>query len=207
MATVTLTPSQSVFVSLYNANENFNTYDKIRVGVGSSTSSQYIGLLQFTLPPAIAVLNSATLRLYSYSDSCYQAAVILDVFRNIAAWDQAAVTWNTKPSKTDANKASKSVSGYDTWHTWDVSALIRDILANANYGMQIIQNGTTIERSKCYKRSGTYAPQLVLDYTEGLARIRDGGVIRQAIPYIKDGGVIRQAIPYVKDGGVWRIGG
>ena len=164
MVTITLNPTQSVYVNNGSKTTNYDDKDCLRVGVGSSTSIQYHTLLEFPLEQVAGAVTSATLRLYSYSDGCWQASVTQLVRQAVGEWDETAVTWNTKPDTDDTIQASKSVSGYDKWYEWDVTKLVQAQKAGDNFGLTVLQSGTTTSKAKCYKRTGTYAPQLVVEF-------------------------------------------
>ena len=164
---VTLNPSQSTYVSYGAGGNNYNGNDWLRCGVQSSTSTRYITLIQFNLSDyANAVVNSAKLRLYSFDDgNVWRAQTTILAKRNTGAFTASSVTYNTMPASTDAGQASCTASGYDTWYEWDVRQIVQAWLSGtANYGLTIIQDGLTTSRGKVFTKSGTYAPQLVLDY-------------------------------------------
>jgi len=164
---VTLNPSQGTYVSYGAPNNNYNSNDWLRCGVQSSTSTRYITLIQFDLRAyANAVVSSAKLRLYSFNDGdVWNAQTTILAKRNTGAFTASSVTYNTMPASTDAGQASCTASGYNTWYEWDVKQIVQAWLSGtANYGLTLIQDGLTTARGKVFKKSGAYAPQLVLDY-------------------------------------------
>lgn len=173
MATITKAATQAVRVSLGAKYNNYDN-DELRVGVQSTTATQYMSLVQFDVSSisSHAVINSAYLKLYSYSDACWRASVTQLCQRVTSSWSESganAVTYNTKPSVTTANQASHTTSGnYDTWEEWNVKDIVQLwVSGTANYGFWLIQDGLTIERGKAYKDEdqGSLAPQLVISYT------------------------------------------
>lgn len=211
MSTVTLTPpSQSAYVSYGDSDANLNSYDKLRVGVQSSTSIQYQAMVQFNLSSIddYSTINSATLKLYSYSDQCYQAETTILAKRITGSWSASTVTYDMRPGTTTTHQASSTVSGYDVWYEWNVKDIVQDwVNGTANYGFYMIQDGLTTSRGKCFKRTGDYAPKLVVDYTPLNVWVHNGTAWQHGKEmYVYDGSAWRRATPgsSVYANGAWR---
>lgn len=165
----TLNPSQVTYVNGNWPSDNYSATDYLHAGVGSVTSKQNLTLIQFSLAqiPAGSVISSATMRLYSYNNDSYRAETTLLAKRNTSAFTASVVTYTTRPATTDANQGTCTDSGYDTWFEWNITEIARAwVTGTSNLGLTIIQSGTAVEHVKCFKKSGEFMPQLVVDYTE-----------------------------------------
>lgn len=204
----TLNPSQSVYVLERFYNTNYDDRDYLAVGVGSSSDRVQIALAQFNLAAyAYWYVASATLRMYSFEESSWTATTTQYAKRNTSSFAASSVTWNTKPSTTDTGLASMANGGYNEWYEWNVKSIVQSWLyGTANYGFSIMQAGSTQERTKCYKRTGSYAPQLVLDIVPAGVRYNSGGTWRQGMVYANYNGTWRQGLVYGNDG-TWKLGG
>lgn len=166
MITTTLYPSKAVYVDNESPTSNYNSDSNLRAGIGSAADKIRESLLQFDLSGINGTISSAVLRMYSYSNSCWQTSVDLQVLRNIASFAVASVTYNTKPATTTTGAVSRSVSGYNTWYEWNITSIINTQKSGVNYGITVKQSTTTLSRAKCfYKTDSTYRPQLVVTYT------------------------------------------
>ena len=178
--------AQATYVSYGAQNNNYNSNDYLRAGVQSTTAIQYQTLIQFGLPSirAGSVIDSATMRLYSYSDDCYRYETTLLAKRNTAAFTAASATYATKPATTDTDQGSCTASGYDTWYEWEIKDIVQAwVDGTSNYGLTVVQDGLTVERGKCFKKSGTYVPQLEIVYTEPTAPTAPTGLSVSANPF------------------------
>lgn len=170
MPTDTKAMSQGTYVSYGAPNNNYDANDWIRCGVQSTTSTRYIPTIEFDLSgiPSFAQIAVATLRMYSFNDGfTWNASTNIHAKRNTSAFDEGSVTYNTRPSTTDTNQALFTGGGYDTWYEWSVKDIVQAwINGTANYGFTLIQADLTTARGKCFKRTGEYAPQLYVEFTE-----------------------------------------
>lgn len=207
MSNITLNPSQSAYVSYGAPNNNYNANDYLRCGIQSSIAIRYMTLVQFNLSsiPAHSIINSAALKLYSYSNLCYNALTTQLAKRCTGSWVYSTVTYNTKPATTDTNQASMTNSGYDKWYEWNIKD-IAQLWSNgtANYGLWIIQADLDTTEGKCYKRTGTYVPQLAIDYTPVGMQAKVSGVWENCLAHAKSGGDWKMCQSYIKDSGTWK---
>jgi hypothetical protein len=161
--------SQATYVSYGASGNNYNHNDWLRAGVQSSSGTRYETLIAFNLSsiPTYARINSAVLRLYSFNDGdVWNNTVTLLAKRNISAFAAPSVTYATKPATTSTNQASLTKGGYDTWYEWNVKDIVQLwVNGTSNYGFTIVQDGLTTQRGKVFRKSGTYAPQLVIEYS------------------------------------------
>jgi hypothetical protein len=104
-------------------------------------NNRSIGLLQFDLGaiPAAATVSSATLTLYHSANT--NAGQRYDVFRTTSAWDEATVTFNTRPT-FDPTAFSTLVipdDNEDVFRTWNVTAHVEGWISGSfpNHGMWI----------------------------------------------------------------------
>lgn len=209
MSVVTLRPTQSVYVSYGAPNNNYNGNDKLRVGVQSSSGTRYMSLIQFDLSeiPPMALINWAILEIYSYEDDSWRAAIPILVQRCTSSWSAASVTYSTRPSVTTSGQASATHGEYNVWYDYNVKNIVQAWAnGSANYGVWLIQDGTTTQRGKAFIRSGDNRPKLTIDYTPIGCRVKHGGQWKQGMVYAKSGGVWRLGQVYAKSGGAWRLG-
>lgn len=163
----TLYAKKKVRVSYGAPNNNYDG-NELRVGVQSSTSTRYMSLVQFDLSPIpFSKINSATLKLYSYSDQCWQAQSKILVRRITNDWDPGDITYNgIKNYVTSSNQGSGTNSGYNVWYTYDVKNIVQDwINGVANHGFYMIQDGLATQKGKAFHNGSQYNPQLIIDYT------------------------------------------
>jgi len=197
MSILSVNPLQSGYVSYGDQDENYNDNDWLRCGVQSSTSIQYQALVQFGISaiPAGSTVNSATLKLYSYSNSCYSAETTILAKRITSSWDYTDVQYDNKPTTTSTNQASTTDEDYGTWFEWDVVDIVQAwVNGTSNYGFYMIQDGLTTARGKCFKRTSTYVPVLEIDYDPLNMWVSDGSAWQKAKElHVHDGTQWRQA--------------
>ena len=209
MPELILNPTQSTYLSYGAANNNYSANDWIRCGVQSTTSTRYLSLFQFDLSdiPLRSIIDSAVLKLWSFDDGFTWNAETTQLAKmNIEAWAAGTATYNNRPDTTDDDQASGTNSGYNTWYSWDMQALVQSWAnGNANYGLTLIQDGLTTAKGKCFKKSGVYVPKLTINYTPVGCSAKSAGVWERGLVYAKDGGVWGQGLLYSKDG-TWKQG-
>lgn len=144
------------------------------------------GFITFTdlfeeLPPG-AVINSAKLRLHASSiraGECSDTANrVYDLYRVTGYWSKNAVTWNNQPSYSSSKTHSLTRSpkmNVNVWWEFDVTNDVLGFYAGThpNYGWVLreqtewwnVAPGAVVRYIVYFDTSGTYAPQLVIDYT------------------------------------------
>ena len=121
--------------------------------------------------PSGGTVNSATLYLYyyGYMDG-NPSGRSLKCFRITSTWNEATVTWNTRPSWASTMTSQATVPGSYAWMSWDVTADVQDFVdgVETNYGW-IVRDTTPYGgpgipcanfRTKEY---GSYVPYLEVD--------------------------------------------
>jgi hypothetical protein len=174
--------ASDTYVTALNQSANLAT----QAGLIIRNDSTYEGLLQFEMLsiPAGAIINQATLRLYSYSrDSTVPMDV--QVYALLRPWVDTQANWGQASTAnpwalpgangllTDRSTdpaATRSVLSSSGWYTFEVTALVRGWIANPqlNYGMLL--RGSGAEAVAYSFASANYPvisvrPQLVVDCT------------------------------------------
>ncbi|WP_409175830.1 DNRLRE domain-containing protein [Brevibacillus fortis] len=168
---VTLDKSNTVitdtFVSQSSPAASFGTIQSIQWGNGSSGANDQIrALLKFDLGPIPnnAIINSATLKLYNYSNSVTRQT---NVHLVTSVWDNFA-TWNTQPSYDPSIKSSFSNYPTGQYVSIDIKTLVQDwVNGTQNLGLLLKdfdESGAGTVRI-AYSSEGTYKPQLTIDYS------------------------------------------
>lgn len=209
MSSVTLNPTQASYVYYNNAAKNYNDNDWLRVGVQADSSvRRYYTAIQFNLSsiPSNSIISGATLRMYSYSNECWKTSVTQLAKRITSSWS-SSLTYDTRPSVTTTNQTSHTTSGsYDTWEEWNVKNIVQEWSnGTANYGFWMEQDGLTLEKGKCYKKSGTYAPQLVIDYTPVGMKAKYDGTWEDCLVRAKYNGSWKLCKAHAKYNGSWKL--
>jgi hypothetical protein len=121
------------------AHSNHEADEDLVINWGGNNRS--IGLLQFDLGaiPSFAMVSSATLTLYHSANT--NVGQRYDVFRTTSAWDEATVTFNTRPTFDPVEFSSLVIPEDldDVFRTWDVTALVSGWVNGSfpNHGMWI----------------------------------------------------------------------
>lgn len=116
---------------------NYGAERQVSVGEDEFLA-QKRGLFRFDLSDVPAVpIASAYLRLSLFSEATHEYDV--GVYRVSAAWDEAAVTWNTKPGSVDTGSRAGVGSERGVYYEWDVTSLVQGWLTGGvgNFGMEL----------------------------------------------------------------------
>jgi len=113
--------------------------------------------------PSGGTILSATLRLMP-ADIIGQGPWTVSVARVNDPWNEATVTWNTKPAVSSPGP-STAVGDY-IWQSWDVTALVQQWYGGSmsNYGFGLV---TTAPGVYFHSKETGPAPQLLITYTVG----------------------------------------
>jgi RHS repeat-associated protein len=124
------------------ANHNTTNY-----GNATTIKAAYQGiyevssLIQFDLTsiPSGSTILDAKLSLYSKSGLSHGGNNSGKIQRVTSSWDESTVTWSTLPTVTSTHMISipKSTSSNQSYTDIKVTDLVKDILANTNYGFNI----------------------------------------------------------------------
>ena len=174
--------TNDTYMTAWNPSGNFVDNGNLIV----KNDSVYAGLLQFDLvsiPPG-STINHATLRLYAYYRDGI-GTMDLQAYRLFrpwvdrqANWDRASVDnpWG-KPGANDTvtdraadPTAAQTVSSLNIWYELDVTALVRDWVANSQTNQGVIlgglgQQSVTYHFASANHTTISLRPQLVIDYT------------------------------------------
>lgn len=171
MPTISLYSSKATYLrSGTYAYSNYGSYDYLRCGTSAdATSGGYRTLLYFDLTSIPSNnITSATLYMYSYSNGCYRAGISFFVYPLTQDWSQDVATFNSMSSKytTSYEGGGERWGDYDTWYSYNVTSVVQAQKNGSitNYGLMVKQNSTALEVSKCFNKSGTYAPYLLVTY-------------------------------------------
>jgi len=180
--TLTLYPAADAFINQYQPDRNYGSSGvlKTRNEFGEPPPSGKEGwawqdLVEFDLSviPPDTVISSATLRFYYYdwwdNDPAGRA---LRCYRLLEPWNEATVTWNTRPAHAGSITSQATVPSGFGWMTWDVTADVQAYVDGTvlNHGWKIRDETTwgtfdipiTRFRSKEY---GTNIPTVTVDFT------------------------------------------
>ncbi|MDR7318928.1 DNRLRE domain-containing protein [Brevibacillus nitrificans] len=167
MPSITLTKGNSVGIDTYvNSglpNNNYST--NIYIYAGGPTTAIKRGLLKFDLGliPNDAIINSASLSLYTE----YTSTRTYAIHKVTKAWDNST-TWNTSPT-FDSNVVASKTIPTSGWQVFDVRALVQSwVNGEANHGFLLKDSdeSTNNPDMSFYSFDSTGSqPTLTIDYT------------------------------------------
>ncbi len=113
--------------------------------------------------PANATIDSAELRL-NFTGT-YTPTANVEVGRNDSAWDEATITWNTRPDST-FNGNSQTIGDTAGDITWNVTPLVQQWVDGtvSNYGFALRGDGP-LKSFHSHETSSTSPPKLIITYT------------------------------------------
>jgi microcystin-dependent protein len=125
-------------------------------------------LLYFSLT-GLSGLNISTVKLKMMCSGASTLGLPFIVKRITQTWNEATVTWNSKPSYDNTAMVSLTQPAVTAWTEHDITTLIEDIIDNSRtyYGLYLVHDGTPPIYANWADReaaSGAYMPQLVVDY-------------------------------------------
>lgn len=170
---VTLSAVQDADVATGGGWDNSTLGGSDHISTNWAEATSVIGHIQFDVSGlAPGSVQQATLRLFH--DFNTVPGVDLDIYRVTSSWDEATVTWPTRPSLAASPSSTLSIDGSDTstevWREWDVTSLVQSWVdgAETNYGMALVRDPDAEPwpylRSKDY--SGDNHPELVVTVPE-----------------------------------------
>jgi len=191
MAILTIQPS-NIDTYLYEGGKGTNfgllTYVEVRIyndGEEVKTSRPILKF-DFSALPANATITAATLNLYFYAHTIYDAAgrTYWAYELTQTEWVEAEATWNSYKTGstwaaaggdyTTTNGASVTVPAHPNWTTWDVLALVQHFQStHANVAHFLIKDnsetGGAQYDAEFYSReyivNTTLCPKLIITYT------------------------------------------
>lgn len=141
-------PVQDAFIAESGPNLSHNA--NVLVVGADEANLAFESLMRFDLTsiPAGVIIQSAGLELYQLSSS----GVTVDVRmpRIDSAWNEVAVTWNTRPFVRGEQGATTSVgTATGVYYAWDVAEAVRGWVEQPsfNFGLAVISNGRTAQRN------------------------------------------------------------
>ena len=133
--------------------------------IWTGTPDGHLAYVQFDLLalPADAVISSAELRLTF--QGTYDGAANIELGRNDSAWDEATVTWDTKPT-TSFSGLTRPVADEPATLSWPVTPLAQNWHAGSqpNYGLALRGDGV-LKAFHSRETSVTDPPKLVITYS------------------------------------------
>lgn len=150
--------------------DNDTLGDQPYISVNFSGADSVIGHIQFDVsgfsPGTVA---SATLRLFQDLNST--KGVSYDIQRVDSSWDEATVTYPTRPTLDGTTHATLAIGDNltEVWREWDVTSLVQEWVdgVSQNYGMALLRNPDASPwpyfRSKDYTDSTEGLPELVVE--------------------------------------------
>lgn len=172
MPTLTLQgPDVSIDAHVNPGVPNTNFGDSANIDTGYVAGNFLRGLIRFDLSsiPPSATIVSATMSLWERLNTgptpTYAARRITE------SWDEMAVTWNTRPARTDTGKVTW-VTVNNGWNNITLTAMVQAWVngTNPNYGVYVdhdVESGTDrkIFHSSEYATDTSRRPKLVIEYT------------------------------------------
>jgi hypothetical protein len=143
-----LNPTEDAYIDRWmpDATSGSNPFLLVRNMYGGSASYELASALKFDLSsiPAGANVQSAKIHLnyYLWQDN-NPAGRPLDCYTLTEAWDEATLTWNSRPSQAASPTSATAVPSSYGWMSWDVTADVQAIVdgAQTDYGW-IIRDDT-----------------------------------------------------------------
>lgn len=153
--------------SLGATTTNYGTNTLVTAGMPSSTG-EFQGLVKFNLSALQhRKILGAKLRLYANAQGG-TTAPLLDIFKVTSTWDEATVTWNTRPSRGTTSlgqvKATTLSMYYEINLQYDQLQSWIDV--GDNYGLVLKENGTTVGYTQFQSRENTFKPELTLTHQD-----------------------------------------
>lgn len=167
---------EDTYIRQNSASTNYDGETYLVLGKTGSGSQVDRLLMRYDFSPVRGkIINSATLYIYQvYSSYAYSAELPFTAHCISSPFQASTVTWNTQPSFTSDGMVSLSLSGNATGQrTFDITALVRDIIANNRtcYGILLKQanESTSSLRKQFYSKEyggGSRAAYIVIDYSD-----------------------------------------
>lgn len=189
MPVVTLISSNTIIKDtrlIQNApNNNYGTQDSFFVGYDSGSGTYERALISFDLGliPNDAIINAATLKLYSWTTG----TTSFDVCKVTSSWDELTATWNAQPSSVVATNANGSTA--NAYKDINIKNLVQEWVNGAtNYGIMLKASlesspaNPEIHFASSNDPSASRRPQLIIDYT-----IPTTG--KKQVEYVGSGGI------------------
>ena len=178
----TLYPVQDAFVTSLIPNQNFGTTNELKASDGPSWA-----LLKFDLSgiPAGSTVTAATM--YLYVTKNLGGSGRIDVHSAESSWNEAAVTWNSRPSASETSAASEHV-GETGWTSFSITNLVREWASGARQNQGLILKADLLPVygiTFASREDATHTPLLHVETQRsvaiaGTARYFDGGAGAQA---------------------------
>jgi len=164
LASITLTPVADAYVSQAQPATNFNNAANWLVQRDSMLRERY-PLLKFDLSaiPEGSEVSSAELGMY-LGTATGQPVVELAVERITFTWNQATVTWNSRPP-TQGRWATLDVGNSPGWRNFDVRVLTNNWVRGSlpNHGV-VVRGPEDVEFLRAFASTGGNKPRLVVIY-------------------------------------------
>jgi hypothetical protein len=118
--------------------------------------------------PAEAVVDSASMQLYLTS-SYGATAVWVGIYEVYEAWNEATVTWNTRPSTYNGGLVlGVTIDDVAGWKSWSVTNWVNYWRTNPNYGIElrgpITGDPSYFERNFTSSESSQFQPYISVTY-------------------------------------------
>jgi hypothetical protein len=155
-STSLVVPDDDARVEESAATANFGAHTTLRVDGGADPAIN--SYLRFTVADVTRPIQSATLRLFTTTDSQDGLAVYV-TGNDWAESGSAGITWNTRPAHSDQATDRLAVVASNTWIEFDVTAVIA---GNGTYSFVLATDST--DGITFSSREGDQPPQLVLKF-------------------------------------------
>ena len=167
MPSITLTLTNTTFVSSAFPNSNFSIAQLIYIGTDPSYQNCR-GLLQFTLPTIPASSVDSAVMQFSVMSKSQAAPTVVTVNRANSAFSTSTVTYNT-PLTFTPTATQVSITQPDVFQrvSFDITALVNNWLAGtyANNGIVLTGTGDAVSFATLAYGIPAYYPTLTLTYS------------------------------------------
>ena len=169
----------------YIAEKNPSSNYGYMANLMAKNDGSYSGLLRFNLQsiPSSAVVNQATLRLYTYNRD-YGLSTEIQIYGLLRPWVDTQASWqsasgdsvwgqpgasNPGVDRSEVMYAARTVSTLSTWYSFDITALVAQWVANpgSNYGLLLRGSGSdsvSYSFASANYPSLSVRPQLHIEY-------------------------------------------
>lgn len=156
--TLTFAPEADAWVDEDEPDDNEGDDEHLRVdGESGTTQEAYI---RFSIAGISGTVQSAALRVYSGSDESTDNGPAIYLIES--DWDEAEITWNTRPARTSNALDNKREISEETWVEYNVTS---QLTGDGTYSFALTRDSSDgIEFSS---REGEHPPELVVTFHNG----------------------------------------
>jgi len=172
------TAGKDAYVDEGAPDTNYETATALSVASDGGNSTRIYTQFNLSSIPSTAVILSADLGLFYYSESIFSVAGPVGVYRVTGNWVESTITWNNSPAaqNTSIDTITVPAAHTNTFLFWDVNALVQDWVDGsiANRGVMLRDTDESSDEGVKYFRSSDWStpeecPKLVISYYDPAA--------------------------------------